>query len=181
MSAFNIKSVVIRDREASPPLHNNATLAKGVLHEALQVENTSNAGSDIGAAGTQIRLVSVPSNARLSRLEYSRADLGTSSLDIAVWYPDQLAQGGENSLSASLESTLVSSSAFATAISGDTAVAWTDAMGANTTPSLAQRTQPLWQLLGLTADPACDLDLGFSVRTANATNGYVGLRAQYVV
>jgi hypothetical protein len=180
MSAFTIKSVAIRDREASPPVLNNPEATQGYLKVAMQVENTSNEGSDIGDAGSTIRLVNVPSNARIDKVEYSRADLGTSSLDIAVWYPAYLPQGAENSVAQTSEEALISSSAFLGAISADTASAWTDGMGANVTPAINVRPQPLWEMLGLANDPGIDLVMGFTVRTANATNGYVGLRVQYV-
>lgn len=179
MSAFNIKSEALKNRDASPTVITNPTISKGNLKEAFGVANTSDYGSDIGAAGTQLRLISLPSNARISRLEYARADIATSSMDVAAWYPTNIPQGGANAPAASLAATLISSSAFKTAIAGlDGGDAWTDAMSAST-PTIAARSYPLWQLLGLSSDPEIDIDLGFTVRTAVNTNGYVGLYAQY--
>lgn len=181
MSVFNVKSKVIANRDASPPVLTNPELAQGLAKVVAGIENTGNFGTDLSAAGGKIRLISVPSNARLHALEYSMGDLGTSSIDVAVWYPTEIPQGGENAPAASLEATLISSSAFATAIAGvDTNIAWTNAFGAAATPTLINYMKPLWSLLGLSSDPGVDLDLGFSIRTAVVQNGYVGLRATYV-
>lgn len=178
MSTFNIKSVVIRDREASPPLKNNPEVSQGLLKGVVGIEKNTAAIVD---AGTQFRLVSVPSNARLQSLEYTKETTGTTVLDIAVWYPNQLPQGAENSVAASSESALISSSTFVSNISGvDGGTGFTNGFGAATTPSVGALGQPLWQMLGLSTDPHVDLDLGFTVRTATAEAGYVGLRASYI-
>lgn len=181
MSVFTIKSTVIKNRDNTPPILSNPEVAQGLVKGVLGVENTSNLGTDIGNAGTAIKLIPVPSNARLQTLEYATGTLGTSAIDIAVYYPTSMPQGGANAPATSLAGTVVASSLFASNIAGlDTMRAWTDAMGINATPTLQNRIKPLWQLVGLSVDPGFDFDLGFSVRTAVAINGYVGLRATYI-
>lgn len=181
MSVFNVKSKVISNRDASPPVLTNPESGLGFLKGAIGVENTGNFGTDLGAAASNIRLLTLPSNCGLHSLEYATGDHGTSTLDIAAWYPTNIPQGGANAPASSLAGTLISSSAFASGIAGvDTSRAWTDAMGANATPTLTNRNLPLWQMLGLSSDPGVDIDLGFSIRVAVVQNGYVGLRAQYV-
>lgn len=180
MSAFTVKSEVVRNRDARPPLLTNPESAQGVAKVVMAAERTSNQGSDLPEAGTAIKLICIPSNARIHSLEHAAGALGTSSLDIAVFYPTTIPQGAAG-ISASLGGTCVASSLFATAIAGiDTSRAWTDAMGSNATPTLQNRMLPLWKQLGFTTDPGLEFDLGFSIRTANAINGYVGLRATYV-
>jgi hypothetical protein len=173
MAVANLKSKVISNRDATPVVLTDAIVAKGDLHETIGVERTNAASID---AGSTIKLVSVPSSARLSDMHYFMQSLGTSALDIAAWYPTTppaaLAVTG---------GALISSSAFVTNIQGvDTGIAPTDGMGTITQQSVVRRSQPLWQNLGLTSDPMCDIDLGFTVRTATAVQGYVGLRARYV-
>ena len=181
MSVFTVKSAAIKNRDASPPLLSNPEVAQGYAKTVLGVENTSNFGSDIGAAGTAIKCISIPSNGRLQSLDFATGTLGTSAIDIAVYYPTSIPQGGANAPALSLAGTCVASSLFTSNIAGlDTMRAWTDAMGINATPTLQNRIKPLWQLVGLTTDPGFDFDLGFSVRTAVSINGYVGLRATYV-
>ncbi len=181
MSVFTIKSKVLANRDNTPPILSNPEVAQGLMKGVIGVEKTTNNASDIGAAGTAIKLVPVPSNARLQTLEYASEGLGTSSLDVCIFYPTNMPQGGANAPAVALAGTPVASSLFATALAGvDTKVAWTDAMGVAATPTLQNRIKPLWQLVGLSTDPGFDFDIGFSVRTAVAINGYVGLRASYI-
>lgn len=181
MSVYNIKSRFLANRDSSPSVLTNPGVGQGVMKAVIGVERTSPEGISKGAAGSALRLISIPSNARLHSLEYGTADIETSLLNIAVWYPTELPQGAENSVAASNEAALISSSAFIAGFSGlDGGQIWKDCMGANATPTLVARSYPLWQMLGLSADPGVDLDIGFSVETAVTTNGYVGLRATYV-
>lgn len=180
MSAFNIKSTVLAARDATPKTLANAFLNRSAVKEAYGVQKVSSAGTDLNTAGTQIRLVTVPSNARLSTLEYAGTSCGTSALDVAVWYPTYVPAGGGANLTSANAATLISSSAFLANITvPDTDQVFVTAMPALSTLSMQKQEQPLWQMLGLTADPELNLDLGFSVRTACAINGYVGLRARY--
>lgn len=181
MSSFNIKSRVLANRDATgvKGLISPNEGSPGILREVVGSDRTR---ADIVDAGTQIRLCSVPSSARVSDLFYARETLGTSALDIAVWYPTDIPQGGENVPAVSNEAVLISSSAFVTNITGtDAGIDWTSGMGLATAPTLQARTQPLWQALGLSEDPGIDLDLGFTVRTATAEQGYVGMRVRYVL
>lgn len=172
MSSFNIKSKVIANRDATPLVLTDPILAKASLQEGIGVERIPTT-ADIGS---QIRLVSVPSSARLSDLHYFAASLGTSAIDIAAWFPTSVpVQSGV------VAAALISSSAFAANIAGvDTGIALTDGMGTIAQQSVQRRSQPLWQNLGLVADPMIDIDLGFTVRTTNSIAGYAGLRARYV-
>lgn len=181
MSSFNLKSRVLaaRDTTALKGLISPNEGAPGVLREAYGADKAT---SDIIDAGSQIRLVSIPSSARISEMDYTKETTGTSAFDVAAWYPTDIPQGGANAPAASNESVLISSSAFVTNITGvDGGVAFTTALGAAATPTLQKLQQPLWQLLGLSSDPGIDLDLGFTVRTATAEAGYVGLRVRYVL
>ena len=179
MSAFNIKSTVLAGRDATPKVLQEGILARGLLREGMGCQKVSSAGSDLNQIGTQILLVSVPSHARLSSLEYAGTSCGTSVIDVAVWYPTYLPQGGANFLTVA-GGTLVSSSKFLANINiPDTSQDWATAFAAITTQTVQLQEQPLWQYLGLSADPEVPFDLGFTVRTACSINGYVGLRAKY--
>ncbi len=179
MSVFNIKSSVLAGRDATPKVLQEPTLARGLIREAFGVQCVSSAGTDLNQAGTQIRLVSVPSHARLSALEYLGTSTGTSALDIAVWYPTYLPQGGANFLTVA-GGTLISSSKFLTNfIIPDTNSVFTTAFPAVSVMGPGVLEQPLWQMLGLATDPEVPFDIGISVRTACAVNGYVGLKARF--
>ncbi len=181
MSAFNIKSTVLANRDASPKVLSEDILARGALKSAYGCQKVSSAGTDLNTAGTQIRLISVPSTARISELDYTGTSCGTSSLDVTAWYPTYVPQGGANFLANSLAATTISSSTFLTAIAiPDTDQVWVTAFPAVSSLTMQKQEQPLWQVLGFTADPEIPIDLGFSVRTACAVNGYVGLRAKFI-
>ncbi len=178
MSAFNIKSTVLAGRDASPKVLQEDLLARGTVKEGFGVQKVSNAGTDLNTAGTQIRLITVPSSARISSMDYAGTSCGTSALDVAVWYPTAVPQGG---MASGTGAALISSSTFLTNISiPDTNQVFVTAFPAVTTLTLGQQEQPLWQLLGLASDPGIGLDIGFTVRTACAINGYVGLKARYI-
>ena len=180
MSAFNIKSTVIAGRDATPKVLQEGILARGLLREGYGAQCVSSAGTDLNQAGTQIRLVTVPSHARISTLEYAGTTCGTSVLDVAAWYPTDIPKGGGNFLGASSAGALISSSKFLANINiPDTNQAFVTAFPAITTLTLGVQEQPLWQLLGLATDPEVPIDMGFTVRTACSINGYVGLRARY--
>jgi hypothetical protein len=173
MSSFNIKSRVITNRDATPVALTDATLAKGMLQEAFGIEQIPTTAD----VGSQVRLISVPSSVRLSAFEYFAAQLGTSSLDVAAWFPTNTSRANSGVVAAAL----ISSSAFATAIAGvDAGIVETSAFGTISVTSVPERALMLWQQLGLAADPNIDIDLGFTVRTTNSIAGYVGLRARYV-
>lgn len=171
MSSFNIKSTMIANRDATPAILTDAVFAKGTVAEAIGADRIPTTAD----VGSQVRLISVPSSARLSALEYFNAQLGTSALDIAVWFPTTVPVG-----SGIVASRLISSSAFAANIAGVDTGTVADAMGTIAQQSAQRRLQPLWQSLGLASDPGIDLDMGFTIRTTNSIAGYAGLRARYV-
>lgn len=181
MSIFNIKSTVIAGRDATPKVLQESTLNRGIVKESYGAQKVSPAGTDLNAAGTQLRLVIVPSNARLSSLQYCGTSTGTSALDIAVWYPTVIPTQGGSFLAASSAGALITSSKFLTNfIIPDTNLVFTTAFPAMATMGPDVLEQPLWQMVGLTADPEIPFDLGVVVRTACAVNGYVGLKATFM-
>ncbi len=180
MSAFNIKSTVLTNRDATPKVLSEGILARGTVKEGYGAQCVSSAGTDLNAAGTQIRLVTVPSHARLSALQYVGTACGTTAFDIAVWYPTYVPAQGANFLTSTNAGTLISSSKFLTNFSiPDTNIAFTTAFAVPATMGPGILEQPLWQMCGLTTDPEMGLDIGISVRTASSINGYIGLKATY--
>lgn len=174
------KSKYIANRDAVPTVLTDPIVSRSDVREAFGVEQV---GASAGA-GSKAVMLSVPSGARLSSLEYAVANvgLGTSALDVAAWFPTQVSNmSGQQLQSSVVAGALISSSAFKTNIAGvDTGIDWTDGLGGLTSQTLPKRSQPLWQALGLQADPNIDIDLGFTVRTNNSLGAYVGLRARYV-
>src|SRR3990167_6667050 len=166
MSAYNIKSTVLTNRDAAPSRFTDAIQAHGYAYEAVGVERVPTT-ADIGS---QVRLLSIPSSARLTGLEYAYAGMGsTAAFDVAAWYPTQVSQQ-----SSVVASAFIGSSAFGQNFTFvvDTGAGWTDALGTVAQLTLPERQQPLWQVLGLLADPNIDLDLGFTIRTTTVIANY---------
>ncbi len=173
-----LKSTLITNRDATPKVLTDGFIAEGQLSQCYGF--IFSGASD--AAGTEYKLVSVPSNARLSSLNLINTTLGNSSvIDVGAWYPTTVPQGGGAFLAASLAGTMIGSSNFRTAMLGDTANTTPLEMlvTTNTRQGPNYQEMPLWQMLNLSADPECMIDLGISVRVAVATAGYVGLKATY--
>lgn len=173
MSAFNLKSTAITNRDATPPRLNDAVLGKGYAYESIGVERVPQTAD----AGSQIRLFTMPSSGRLTGLEYAYAGMGsTAAFDVAAWYPTKVP-----AQSSVVAGALISSSFLAANVSFvvDTGSGWTDAIGTVAQASLPRRQMALWQLLGLPSDPNLDIDIGFTIRTTNVLGNYCGLRARY--
>ncbi len=176
MSSF-LKSTILTNRDANPKVLTDSFLSGGIMEE---VQGAVFCGID--TAKSFYRCVTVPSNARVSELYWQADAVGSSTgaaLDVAVFYPTTIPTGGGNFLAASLAGTLISSSIFATNLSANSAVALTLITNQSTNYNIALQETPLWNVLGLTADPMITFDLGFAVRVATANTGYVGLKCRY--
>lgn len=173
----NLKSTLLTNRDATPKVLTDAYLSGGIMEEVQGSVKTGNPD----AAGSTYRLVSVPSNARISQIYWQADALGSGcQLDVAVWYPTQVPQGGAAFLAASVAATLISSSIFATALAGSaSAVALTEVTNQSTNYLIPLQETPLWNVLGLASDPEVSLDIGFSLRFATAAAGYAGLKVRY--
>ena len=165
--AANLKSTLLTNRDATPKLLTDAGISGGAINESKGVVFTG--ATD--AAGSTYRLVTMPSDGFVSSLSYYNTALGSGCVvDVAAWYPTSFQSGGGGFLAQSLTTTLISSSTFATALVGNTAhVDWTACMSTLGTTVPDGADFPIWQILGLSADPECNIDLGFTVRTAVAT------------
>jgi len=180
MAVVTLKSNQITNRDASGSSKalTDALINGGQVSHSFGYVFTGSADS----AASNYKLVQIPSNAQLTNLSWVNGALGSGCvLDVAAWYPTNFQSGGGAFLAQSLAGTLISSSTFTTQITGNTAnTTWGELMittGAQASPNYWE--QPLWVLLGLSSDPECVLDLGFSVRVAVASAGYVAMKAQY--
>lgn len=174
MTTYNILSTALTNRDATPKVLSDVYLTGGEIKESWGYVQSHGAAD---AAGTTYRLCSVPSNARISALDFQSSGLGSGSqLDIGVWYPTFIPVGA--GLSASSASASINTTLFVSATSCSNAVASTNLIStANMAINLQE--QPLWQVAGLATDPMIPLDIVAYVHTAVAAQGYVGLRARY--
>lgn len=178
MALVTLLSTLITNRDATPKVLTDGFIAQGENSQSYGWVFTGSADN----AGSAYKMCQVPSNARLTSLGLTNQTLGNSSqIDVGVWYPTVVPTGGGAFLASSLGGTLVSSSNFRTAMLGDTVNTTPLEMivTTNTRQLPNYQEMPLWQMLNLTTDPECMLDVGISVRVATATSGYIGLRASF--
>lgn len=181
MAVTNLKSVQITNRDATPKLLTDAGIGAGSINHSQDWVFSGGADS----AASTWRLCQVPSEAFLGNIEFMNGALGSGCvLDIAAWYPTNLQSGGGAFIAQSLASTLISSNAFLAQINGNVANATFTSGLSNTAGGSFSGinyllTQPIWVILGLSADPECDFDLGFSVRVAASASGYIGMKASF--
>jgi hypothetical protein len=169
------KSTMIANRDATPKILTDAYVANG---EVLEAEGyVAPASGD--SAGSQYKLVSMPSNARLSSLILQCTALGgAAAIDVGVFWPTTLVGGGGlNPANAGLA---IAENFFVAAQSVVTALGPTEVENQSGSYTIPKQELPLWQAIGMAADPGIDLDIVASVNVAIGANGFLGLKARYV-
>jgi len=161
MSVATIKSTQITNRDASPEVLNNASVASGAVIEAVGV-------CAVGATdttGSTYRFLSIPSNARISSVQlWSDASAG-ANMTLSMDLYDTTANAGA----------IVKSGFFKSSLDPSTRFAATDATftasGAGTN-LMSGAEKMVWQnLSGLSSDPSKWYDV---VATSGANNTTTG-------
>ena len=164
MAVVNTKSTAISNADASPAVLNSPRVVNGFLRESVATLETA-AGDDDGSV---FRFVRVPSNARISSVEYAN-DAITSGTDYDIGVYDTAAAGGA----------VVSVNLFADALDLSSAHAFTDVTYETTATNISKVDQELWQLLGLTSDPAKFYDICATGVTVGSAAGTISLRVRF--
>ncbi len=164
---LTLKGTAIANREATPRVLNNPGLGSGGREKCAYGHLASVPASL--SVGSIIRLVTVPSNAIISDLRLSSGAQAVGAFAVGVYRTN--GDGGA----------VVDDNFFATAVDCAAAVVNVDVLNESTTNTLAKQSQPLWQALGMTADPKADLDLACTVETTAVTTGTgaIALRVRY--
>lgn len=177
MAVVNIKSNLITGRDAVPKVLADAATSGANLSATTGYVTTNNGDS----ATSTYRLCQVPSNARVEAVKYQCAALGTScTINVGVYYPTYIPIGA-GALVASNASAAISAAFFASAIASATAVAITDVTNQSGTNTIDKQEMPLWQAVGLSADPGIMLDIVATVAVATAAAGLVGVKVSYAL
>jgi hypothetical protein len=168
MATEALKSGAITNRDATPQVKNSSFLEGGLLRESVgTVEMTT---ADLGST---YRMLQVPSNCRISQLLLFSDDVGTTGLiDIGVYRTT--ADGGA----------VVDQDFFASAVDIKTAALNSSDVtyeAATAAGQIDDIEKPLWQQLGLTADPSLMYDVVITSTEAASAGGTLSLRVRYVV
>lgn len=176
MTTYIIKSTLIANRDATPKVLTDSYVSGGCNRAAEGYVQTHGAAD---AAGSKYVMLTVPSNARMESLKLSNDILATGcTLDIGVWWPTTIPVGA--GLAASIASTVIHTTLFASAINCSAAASDTNILNQSGVNGIASQELPLWSVAGLAADPGIDLDITVYVHAAVAQQGYIGLKGSYV-
>jgi len=172
MAVVFTKSTQLTNRDATPRVINNPSIAKAAVYMAAGTLEVAN-GDSIASI---FRLVSIPSNACGELLKLYCDAITSAAGDIGIYRTT--ADGGavvDVDFYASAQS-------IASAITTGTEVQHeADAADAGAGFGLADLEKPLWQRLGLTADPGVEYDIAVTLTAAATAAGTLGLRVQYGV
>lgn len=170
MATVSVSSTQITNRDSSPKVLNNSRISRGALLCSMGVCATT-AADDIGS---KYKLCSIPSNARVAQVLLSCTSLGTAgAANVGIWQTTE--NGGA----------VVDADFFGSAVSLTSALSnsdiTTEANGASSAHSKANMEKPLWEALGLSADPKRDYDVVAQLSTATVDAGAIALQVTYQI
>lgn len=170
---LTLKSTAITNREATPRVAANPGAgASGVVRTVYGYLPSVTAALSVLSV---IRLVEVPSNALVSSVKISSGAQTAGAFNIGVY---------RKNADGALVAAASSDAFFTAALNCASAVNETECVQlATTLNSAVKRNQPLWQAIGMTADPKTGLDICATVNTTAVTTGTGALSAtvQYTV
>ena len=150
MAVNNRNSTVIANAIATPPVKNNSHTAGNVRAVAGYVANAAD-----DDATSIFRFARVPSNARVRSVQLTTGDATTAgAVDIGLY--DTAENGG-----AAVDADLFAS---ALALTGGPFVN-SEQIAESGVLTVDERIKPLWEVLGLTADPQTFYDVALTVTT----------------
>lgn len=149
MATVHLKSTPVTNATASPRVPNNPSVQGGEVKRAAGMV-TNSAADDVGST---YRYCRVPSNATIKTVKFwSAASGATGQLNVGLY---QTAENGGAVVDADL---------FASAIDpGGGALSAVDITHESGEYTYAESLTPLWQVIGLTADPGRDYDVTATV------------------
>ena len=156
MAVVNTTTTAIASADAA-----SSKFAKSGEPEVVKVGTVEVASGD--SIGSTLRLIRVPSNMRITALELSSDAITSAAADIGVY--NIAANGGA----------VVDADEFGSAVSLATAQDKTNVLHEADPTEIAKMGQPLWQRLGLSADPGKAYDLVATLTAAATAAGTVTL------
>lgn len=163
MAVVNSKSAPITAMDTPGSSLPNSRLANAVVH-AAKGQLAAVSGDSIGST---YRLCRVPSNAMIHQVLLSCTAITTCAGDVGIYRT--AADGGA----------VVDADVFASAASLATALVNSDVTRESGVITTDEIEQPLWQQLGLTADPNVMYDVVVTLTAAAGSAGNVGAIVTY--
>ncbi len=170
MAVVNTKSTAVTNADAATQTNISLKIAGGRLRESVGTVEAVNGDS----IGSTFRLARIRSNDRVSRVMLSCDAITTCAGDVGIY--DIAANGG-----AVVDADFFASAqSLAAALVNQDVTHEADAADAGAGFGLADVEKPLWQALGLAADPYKLYDIAVTLTAAAASNGTIAMKVQYV-
>lgn len=166
MAVEALKSSIITNADATPPVLSNARISDMTMKEAIGTKQASASAS----IGSTYRLCRIPSNARISEVILSCDAFDTTgTADIGIY--QTAANGGA----------VVDADFFGSAVVLTSALPGTDVTHESGVFGIEDVEKPLWEALGLSADSHRDYDVALTLTAANGAGATpdVTLRTRY--
>lgn len=159
MAVVNTKSSQITNMEATPNVINSSQLAAGRVRQKRAVASAVSGDS----IGSTYRFFRVKSNDIMSQLLLSCTAITTCAGDVGLY--DTAANGGA----------VVDADFFASAQALSSALSNTDITRESGVVTVANMEKPIWQALGLSADPQKEYEVVVTLTAAAGSNGDMAL------
>lgn len=182
MGTSHLKSAAITNLDAIPRVPN--TTGEGAAGPLREITGFVTAVA-ADAAGSTYQFVRVPTNAKIKSVVLSSEAQGAGKVQIGVYYSDATNDGTASANQGAVVPT-TGVNFFAQDVDLTSAVQPTEEVLQNMATSGANNISllntPLWQALGLTADPGGMFDIVATVHTTAITTGggRIGLSVRYV-
>ncbi len=170
MAVVNTKSTAVTNADAATQTNLSLKIAGGRLRESVGTVEAVNGDS----IGSTFRLARIRSNDRVSRVMLSCDAITSCAGDVGIY--DIAANGG-----AVVDADFFASAqSLASALVNADVTHEADAADAGAGFGHADVEKPLWQALGLAADPYKLYDIAVTLTAAAAANGTIAMKVQYV-
>lgn len=166
MTVDHVKSTPVTNLDATPRVPMAAGEGAPGYLQWTEGYATALASSSVDAT---YQLVRLPSNAKVKQIIFDSEAQTAGKFDIGGYYATD---GSKiDAATALLAAAAIDQDRFATAIDCAAAVVRTDILNESGTVAWNLRGKMLWEMLGLTADPACNIDIVATVVTTAVTTG----------
>lgn len=167
MPVVTTKSAAITNRDATPKVINNARVTGAPIIRAAGIVAVANGDS----IASKYLFCSVPSNAIVSSVKVSCPDIGTTTaMDVGVYR--STADGGA----------VVDADHFASGVALNAgALNKSEVVNESGVTTVDELEKPLWEALGLSADPALVYDIVGTLTGAADAAGSILLEVEYTI
>lgn len=179
MAVENLKSAGITNLDATPATRNaTGNYGAGIMREVDGFVTISAAAS----LTSTYRMVRLPTNAKVKSVTLESEAQGAGKVDVSVYYSDATGDGTAAGNSGVVVPS-TGSKFFASVVDLASAVTPTNVVNQSGNYGLDKRNKPLWDALGLSADPGGFFDIVLVVATTAITTGTgkTGIRVSYVM